>query len=426
MEDDEEEDPDKDQEEEPIEQIILEQNNMDKFALHMKPQPSGNMNGWLIEDDDEEVGEDGVEDKDDEEMEMDEEDEDDGVNDNEDEAEVINAYEEVDPLNRPPPTSDEETEFAPPVVPIVDADDEPIPPVIQFGHNFHVGESSSTRYLLDGNSKVFAPGPKTSDLESVHGRTKKLEKQMFDRYKTERKMAKKFKEDEFCMNRHEYDITTLDTAVKENRSDHSKMKKFVLDLSRQFKELKEQNQSPIYTASAPRADDPYVMDRDAAMAAREDDDDDITAPRDPQTFEPRGSLRDSQYTHQLFFVLNRIMPPKGMSAAAISKLVADEVAKALEADRAARTNLNVAGGSGGNGGQGGAPPIRECSFAGFMKCGPTQFHGNEGAVELCRWFEKTESVFGISECAERSKVKFAAATLQGRALTWWNSQVAYN
>ncbi|GJS97782.1 hypothetical protein Tco_0804750 [Tanacetum coccineum] len=47
-----------------------------------------------------------------------------------------------------------------------------------------------------------------------------------------------------------------------------------------------------------------------------------------------------------------------------------------------------------------------------------------GAVELCRWFEKIKSVFGISECAERSKVKFAAATLQGRALTWWNSQVA--
>ncbi|GKE87014.1 putative reverse transcriptase domain-containing protein [Tanacetum coccineum] len=49
---------------------------------------------------------------------------------------------------------------------------------------------------------------------------------------------------------------------------------------------------------------------------------------------------------------------------------------------------------------------------------------NIGAVEVCRWFEKTKSVFGISECAERSKVKFAVATLQGRALTWWNSQVA--
>ncbi|GJS08703.1 putative reverse transcriptase domain-containing protein [Tanacetum coccineum] len=291
--------------------------------------------------------------KDDEEMEMDEEDEDDGVNDNEDEAEVINAYDEVDPLNRPPPASDEETEFAPPVVPIVDADDEPIPPVIQLGHNFHVGESSSTQDLLDGNSEVFTPGPKTSNLESVHGRMKKLEKQMFDRYKTERKMAKKFKEDEFRINRHEYDITALDTAVRENRSDHSKMKKFVLDLSRQFKELKDQNR---------RAE--LLNQWEAGVRGR----------------------------------IPVIMPPKGMFAAAISKLVADKVAEALEANRAARNNPNVARGSSGNGGQ--------------------------GAVELCRWFEKTESVFKISECAERSKVKFVVATLQGRALTWWNTQVA--
>nr|GEW72061.1 hypothetical protein [Tanacetum cinerariifolium] len=48
----------------------------------------------------------------------------------------------------------------------------------------------------------------------------------------------------------------------------------------------------------------------------------------------------------------------------------------------------------------------------------------KGAIELCRWFEKSEMVFSISDCAERNKVKFAAATLQGRALTWWNSQVA--
>ncbi|GKE10580.1 putative reverse transcriptase domain-containing protein [Tanacetum coccineum] len=30
-----------------------------------------------------------------------------------------------------------------------------------------------------------------------------------------------------------------------------------------------------------------------------------------------------------------------------------------------------------------------------MKCGPTQFYGTEGAVGLCRWFEKMESTFGI-------------------------------
>ncbi|GJR54734.1 putative reverse transcriptase domain-containing protein [Tanacetum coccineum] len=33
-------------------------------------------------------------------------------------------------------------------------------------------------------------------------------------------------------------------------------------------------------------------------------------------------------------------------------------------------------------------------------------------------------VFGISECTEGKKVKFAAATLQGLTLTWWNSKVA--
>nr|GFD49234.1 putative zinc finger, CCHC-type, retrotransposon Gag domain protein [Tanacetum cinerariifolium] len=70
-----------------------------------------------------------------------------------------------------------------------------------------------------------------------------------------------------------------------------------------------------------------------------------------------------------------------------------------------------------------APMARECSFASFMKCGPTQFHGTEGAVRLVRWFEKMENTFEISECAEVRKVKFATATLHGRALTWWNSQV---
>ncbi|GJS39133.1 putative reverse transcriptase domain-containing protein [Tanacetum coccineum] len=48
----------------------------------------------------------------------------------------------------------------------------------------------------------------------------------------------------------------------------------------------------------------------------------------------------------------------------------------------------------------------------------------EGFVELRRWFEKTESVFGISECAKGKKVKFTVATLEGPALTWWNSKIA--
>ncbi|GJZ29179.1 hypothetical protein Tco_0573826 [Tanacetum coccineum] len=59
-----------------------------------------------------------------------------------------------------------------------------------------------------------------------------------------------------------------------------------------------------------------------------------------------------------------------------------------------------------------------------MKCNPTVFRGIEGAIELRRWFEKTESIFGISECAEGKKVRFATATLEGLALTWWNFKIA--
>ncbi|GJZ63392.1 putative reverse transcriptase domain-containing protein, partial [Tanacetum coccineum] len=67
---------------------------------------------------------------------------------------------------------------------------------------------------------------------------------------------------------------------------------------------------------------------------------------------------------------------------------------------------------------------RECTFAGFLKCNPTSFHGNKGVVGLSQWIEKSKSVFDISKCAEGNKVIFAAATLQDSALTWWNNQVA--
>nr|GEX24915.1 hypothetical protein [Tanacetum cinerariifolium] len=317
---------------------------------------------------------------------------------------VINSYKEVDLFNRPPPTFDEETEFAPPVIPIADVDDVPIPPVIHFGHNFYIGVGSSSRALLVGNSEVNAPGLITCDLESVRGVATRLDKQMFDRYRTEKKMEKKFKEDEFHMNGHEYDIIALD--VVNRRAEYLSHWEARIK-GRIYAELRFKEEPPIYTAFAPRANDPYVMNHAS---------------------------------------------PKGTSAAAIQKLVVDKVVEALGTDRAARNDPNVAEGSGGNGGQGGAPPnhayqedvviaiqklvvdkvaralaadrvarndpnvaegsggnggaqlIRECSFDGFMKCGPTQFHGHEGAVELCRWFEKTESVFDISECAERRLV----------------------
>nr|GEY25810.1 reverse transcriptase domain-containing protein [Tanacetum cinerariifolium] len=116
--------------------------------------------------------------------------------------------------------------------------DEPPPPVFQFCHNFYVRESSSTRALLDCNSKVFAPGPKCSDLMIIHKRTTKLER----------------------------------PCIPER--------------------LQFQEEPPIPLAFSPRANDPYVMARDATMAAQEDDDDDAAVSKDLQPLESHGSPCD--------------------------------------------------------------------------------------------------------------------------------------
>nr|GFA41733.1 putative reverse transcriptase domain-containing protein [Tanacetum cinerariifolium] len=47
----------------------------------------------------------------------------------------------------------------------------------------------------------------------------------------------------------------------------------------------------------------------------------------------------------------------------------------------------------------------------------------EGVIGLTQWFEKMESVFNISNCTTACQVKYAVCTLQGVALTWWNSHV---
>ncbi|GJZ40150.1 hypothetical protein Tco_0586713 [Tanacetum coccineum] len=121
------------------------------------------------------------------------------------------------------------------------------------------------------------------------------------------------------------------------------------------------------------------------------------------------------------------MPPKSapLTQATIRRMIKESVDAAIAAERARHANAgNDARGSGPVRGQDVAPVVCECTFAGFTKCNPTAFHGTEGAVESRRWFKKTESVFGISECAEGKKVKFAAATLQGPALTWWIAKIA--
>ncbi|GKC60562.1 putative reverse transcriptase domain-containing protein, partial [Tanacetum coccineum] len=89
-----------------------------------------------------------------------------------------------------------------------------------------------------------------------------------------------------------------------------------------------------------------------------------------------------------------------MTQAAIRRMIKESVDATIDAEWARQANVrNNTSRSGPLRGQDTAPAVRE-------------------------WFEKNESVFEISKCAKGKKVKFAAARLEGPALTWWKTKVA--
>nr|GFD26600.1 reverse transcriptase domain-containing protein [Tanacetum cinerariifolium] len=105
------------------------------------------------------------------------------------------------------------------------------------------------------------------------------------------------------------------------------------------------------------------------------------------------------------------MPPKrsstseasSMSQAAIRKLVVDSIATALETQT---TTMAEADNSIRK-----IPIEKRGNYKEFISCQPFYFNGIEGVVGLIRWFERTESVFSRSNCAEENKVAFATGTL---------------
>nr|GEW89011.1 reverse transcriptase domain-containing protein [Tanacetum cinerariifolium] len=117
------------------------------------------------------------------------------------------------------------------------------------------------------------------------------------------------------------------------------------------------------------------------------------------------------------------MPPKRMltsktpaiTLATIQRLIIDGIAAALEtqAINTNDTNRN--------------PEPTETSVAKrgnykeFISCQLFYFNGTEGAVDLIRWFEQTESVFSHSNCAKENRVAFATGTLTNDAFSWWNA-----
>nr|GEU29807.1 putative reverse transcriptase domain-containing protein [Tanacetum cinerariifolium] len=67
------------------------------------------------------------------------------------------------------------------------------------------------------------------------------------------------------------------------------------------------------------------------------------------------------------------------------------------------------------------PMARECTFQDFLKYKLHTFSRTKGVVGLTRWFKKMETVFNISNCPPKYKVKYATCTLLDSTLTWWNS-----
>nr|GEZ41613.1 reverse transcriptase domain-containing protein [Tanacetum cinerariifolium] len=96
----------------------------------------------------------------------------------------------------------------------------------------------------------------------------------------------------------------------------------------------------------------------------------------------------------------KIMPPKTMSEAQMRKIIRDQVAASMaefmENMNCGTGDAGIDGAAAGGAGTGGA----ETGGAGT---GGAEAGGTEGAVGLCQWFKKLESVFRISDCKEKDK-----------------------
>ncbi|GJT43332.1 hypothetical protein Tco_0952047 [Tanacetum coccineum] len=118
---------------------------------------------------------------------------------------------------------------------------------------------------------------------------------------------------------------------------------------------------------------------------------------------------------------NNSMPPKRTSTsetpaitlAGIQQLITDGITAALEAQAAIMANADNPN---RNTGPREIPVAKRGNYKEFINCQPFYFNGTKGAVDLIRWFERTELVFSRSKCAEEDRVTFATGTLTNDAL----------
>ncbi|GKA67100.1 hypothetical protein Tco_0766908 [Tanacetum coccineum] len=164
--------------------------------------------------DDEEPEEDEADEDNDEEIEEEEDEEEEDIV-AEDEAKIIYPYNEADPNNRPPPASDDESEFAPSVIPVFDAENRPVPPVIHFSSTYELGESSSIREILKDIGEVHPLSPVPPTIGTAMRRIRKLNKQMLELAEVDKRIVKKIDRSDLRTRMVGRDAMSLDGVVKE-------------------------------------------------------------------------------------------------------------------------------------------------------------------------------------------------------------------
>ncbi|GJT74870.1 hypothetical protein Tco_1041595 [Tanacetum coccineum] len=280
-------------------------------------------------------------------------------------------YEEVDPLNPPPPASESELEDVIEDEDMVESKDETVLASVH-----EVGELSTAPFLREDGDGLL-PGLMRRDINSLFGRMTSLSRRLCSHKTANALVKKKGKaKDEY--------YAAMENLVKKLSNAKEKV---------ECKKLKKELEEARFSNALLRIQNKLVE-------------------------------KDLYWTRVR---AHEIMPLRSipLTQAAVRRMIKESVDTAIAAERARQANVrNDAMGYGPARGQDVVPVVRECTFVGFMKCNPTIFHSIEGSVELRRWFEKIESVFRISECAEGKKVKFVVSILQGLALTWWNSKIA--
>ncbi|GJR82191.1 putative reverse transcriptase domain-containing protein [Tanacetum coccineum] len=354
--------------------LIVEPNQHDDVPVDPEP---------ILMDEDEDLEEDEFEEEEDPQEEEDDMEVD--IEEYENEPELTYPYEEVDPLNPLPPAFESKPDDEIEVEDAVESEDETVPASI-----YELGESSTAPFLRE-DSDGLLPGLMRRDINSLFGRMASLLRRLYGREKAHALVEKKGKAKD------KYYVERLGNT--EDKVECKKLKK----------ELKEERfkQTSLY------AERRISRRRDSYWTR-------VRAHEFYQETIRRGFVIEERLNEAINVPIE---DEKSLSSESRGSSHDSYVDAANAAERARQANVrNDASGSRPVRGQDTAPAVRKCTFAGFMKYNPAVFHGVEGAVELRRWFEKTESVFEISECVEGKKVKFAATTMEGPALTWWKTK----